>query len=198
VEGRNIAVDWRFSQRNEELPSFANELIQLKLQAIVATGGPAIRAIKQVTKTIPIIMAFSGDPVGTGLVASLARPGENLTGLSLMSPDLSAKRLELLKEAFPKISRVATLWNPDDPVYALELQRTEAAARALDIMLQPIEVRNRSDFEEQRRRHLNRKRHRRRQIDDELELGRLWNPRPPSTGFAEDGSGANRRPLASR
>jgi putative ABC transport system substrate-binding protein len=147
VEGQNIAIEWRFSQRNEQLPSFANELIELKVEAIVATGGPAIRAVKQVTSTIPIVMAFSGDPVGTGLIANLARPSENLTGLSLMSPDLSAKRLELLKEAFPKISRVATLWNPDDPVYALELQRTQAAARALDITLQPIEVREREDFE---------------------------------------------------
>jgi putative ABC transport system substrate-binding protein len=147
VEGQNIAIEWRFSQRNEQLPSLANELIQLKVEAVVATGGPAIRAVKQVTSTIPIVMAFSGDPVGTGLIANLARRSENLTGLSLMSPDLSAKRLELLKEAFPTIRRVATLWNPDDPVYALELQRTQAAARALDITLQPIEVRDREDFE---------------------------------------------------
>jgi len=147
VEGKSIAIKWRLARRNEELPSLANELIQLKVEAVVATGGPAIRAVKQLTDSIPIVMAFSGDPVGTGLIASLGRPGGNLTGLSLMSPDLSGKRLEILKEALPRIRRVATLWNPDDPVYALELQRTEAAARALDISLHPVEVRTRDDFE---------------------------------------------------
>jgi putative ABC transport system substrate-binding protein len=146
AEGRNLAIEWRFVELNA-LPTFANELVQLNPDAIVATGGPAVRAVQQATHTIPIIMSFSGDPVGTGLIASLARPGGNLTGLSLMSPDLSAKRVELLREAFPKIGRVATLWNPDDPVYALELQRTDAAARALGITLQPIEVRARVDFE---------------------------------------------------
>jgi putative tryptophan/tyrosine transport system substrate-binding protein len=147
VEGRNIAIEWRFSRRNEELPSLANELVQLKVEAVVATGGPAIRAVKQLTDSIPIVMAFSGDLVGTGLIGSLGRPGGNLTGLSMMSPDLSGKRLEILKEALPRISRVATLWNPDDPVYALELQRTEAAARTLDISLHPVEVQARDDFE---------------------------------------------------
>jgi putative tryptophan/tyrosine transport system substrate-binding protein len=148
VEGRNLTIEWRFSEgRGEQFPALANELSQLKVEAIVTTGGPATRAAKQATNTIPIVMAFSGDPVGTGLVASIARPGGNLTGLSFMSPELSAKRLELLREAFPKVTRVATLWNPDDPVYALELQRTEAAARGLGISLQPIEVRGVADFE---------------------------------------------------
>jgi putative ABC transport system substrate-binding protein len=148
VEGRNITIDWRFSQgRAEQFPSLVAELIQSKVEAIVTTGGPATRAAKQATSTIPIIMAFSGDPVGTGLVASIARPGGNLTGLSFMSPELSAKRLELLREAFPKVTRVAALWNPDDPVYALELQRTEAAAKGLGISLQPIEVRGAGEFE---------------------------------------------------
>jgi putative tryptophan/tyrosine transport system substrate-binding protein len=147
IEGQNISIEWRFSSGPaEELASFANELIQLKVEAIVATGGPATRAMKRATSIIPIVMAFSGDPVGTGLIASLNRPGENLTGLSFMSPDLSAKRLEVLVEAFPNTKRVATLWNPDDPVYALELQRTDTAARALGIILRPIEVRTRDDF----------------------------------------------------
>jgi putative tryptophan/tyrosine transport system substrate-binding protein len=147
IEGQNILIEWRFStERGEELDAFANDLIQLKVEATVATGGPTTRAVKRATSTIPIVMAFSGDPVGTGLVASLNRPGENLTGLSFMSPDLSAKRLQVLIEAFPKSNRVATLWNPDDPVYALELQRTDAAAQALGIILRPIEVRTRDDF----------------------------------------------------
>ena len=148
VEGRNIAIEWRFSEgRGEQFPTLANELSQLQVEVIVATGGPATRAAKQATSTIPIVMAFSGDPVGTGLIASIARPGGNLTGLSFMSPELSAKRLELLRVGFPKIARVAALWNPDDPVYALELQRTEDAARRFGIILQPIEVRGVEDFE---------------------------------------------------
>jgi len=146
VEGRSIAIEWRFSRSNEELPSLANELVQLNLEAVVATGGPAIRAIKQLTDATPIVMAFSGDPIGTGLIGSLGRPGGNLTGLSMISPDLSGKRLEILKEALTTIRRVATLWNPDDPVYALELQRTEPAALTFGISLQPIEVRVPDDF----------------------------------------------------
>jgi putative tryptophan/tyrosine transport system substrate-binding protein len=147
-EGQNISIEWRYSSRKtgEELNAFANELVGLKLEAIVTTGGPATRAMKQATSAIPIVMAFSGDPVGTGLIESLSRPGKNLTGLSFMSPDLSAKRLEVLVEAFPKIKRIATLWNPDDPVYALELQRTETAAQAFGVTLRPMQVRTRDDF----------------------------------------------------
>jgi putative ABC transport system substrate-binding protein len=147
-EGQNISIEWRYSSRTtgEELNAFANELVGLKLEAIVTTGGPATRAMKQATSAIPIVMAFSGDPVGTGLIESLSRPGKNLTGLSFMSPDLSAKRLEVFIEAFPKIKRVATLWNPDDPVYALELQRTETAAQAFGVTIRPMQVRTRDDF----------------------------------------------------
>ena len=98
VEGRNLTIEWRFSQgRSEQFPALANELSHLKLEAIVTIGGPATRAAKQATSTIPIVMAFSGDPVGTGLIASIARPGGNLTGLSFMSPELSDKRLEPLR-----------------------------------------------------------------------------------------------------
>jgi putative ABC transport system substrate-binding protein len=148
-EGQNISIEWRFaspSRLGEELNAFANELVGLKLEAIVTTGGPATRAMKQATSAIPIVMAFSGDPVGTGLIESLSRPGKNLTGLSFMSPDLSAKRLQVLIEAFSKINRVATLWNPDDPVYALELQGTETAARSFGVILRPLQVRTRDDF----------------------------------------------------
>ena len=146
-EGKNISIEWRFSSRPaEELKAFANELVGLRPEAIVTIGGPATRAMKQVTSTIPIVIAFSGDPVGAGLVESLSRPGANLTGLSFMSPDLSAKRLEVLIEAFPKINRVATLWNPDDPVYALELQRTETAAQSFGVTLRPMQVRTPDDF----------------------------------------------------
>jgi putative ABC transport system substrate-binding protein len=101
-EGQNISIEWRFSSRPaEEFKVFANELVGLKLEAIVTVGGPATRAMKQVTSTIPIVIAFSGDPVGAGLVESLSRPGANLTGLSFISPDLSAKRLEVDLSAMP-------------------------------------------------------------------------------------------------
>ena len=148
-EGQNILIEWRHSPPSgpdEELDAFASELVGLKLEAIVTTAGPATRAMKRATSTIPIVMAFSGDPVGTGLVESLSRPGKNVTGLSFMSPDLSAKRLQVLIEAFPKINRVATFWNPDDPVYALELQGTETAARSFGVILRPLQVRTRDDF----------------------------------------------------
>ncbi len=148
VEGQNIVIEWRFAgSRAELLPDLAAELVRLKVDLIVATAGPSVRAAKQATTTIPIVMAFSGDPVGTGLVPSLARPGGNITGLSFMAPDLSAKRLELLKEAFPKISRVAVLFDVTDAVSALEFRETQVAARALGVKLRSMEVREPNDFE---------------------------------------------------
>jgi putative ABC transport system substrate-binding protein len=119
VEGQNITMEWRFTPDREKLPALAAELVALNPDAIVTGGGPAVRAAMQATKTTPIVMAYSGDPVGTGLVSSLSRPGGNLTGSSFMSPDLSAKRIEVLAEALPGVRRLATLWNPEDPVYAL-------------------------------------------------------------------------------
>jgi putative ABC transport system substrate-binding protein len=147
VEGQNIVIEWRFTPDGAKLPELAAELVGLNLDLIVTGAGPAIRAARQATSTIPIVMSFSGDPVGTGLVPSLSRPGGNLTGLSFMSPDLSAKRVEVLLEAFPAVRRLATLWNPEDPVYALELERTEKAARGLGLTLLPIAVRTPGEFE---------------------------------------------------
>jgi putative ABC transport system substrate-binding protein len=147
VEGQNIIIEWRFTADGEKLLSLAMELVALNLDVIVTGAGPAIRAAKQATSKTPIVMSFSGDPVGTGLVPNLSRPGGNLTGLSFMSPDLSAKRVEVLAEAFPAVRRLATLWNPKDPVYALELERTEKAARELGITLLPVSVSVASDFE---------------------------------------------------
>jgi putative ABC transport system substrate-binding protein len=148
VEGKNIEIEWRFGgYRVELLSNLATELVRLKVDLIVATGGPAVRAAKKETGTIPIVMAFSGDPVGTGLVTSLARPGGNVTGLSYMAPDLSAKRLELLKEAFPKVSRVAVLFDVTDAVSALEFKETQVGAQALGVTLQSMEVRGPDDFE---------------------------------------------------
>jgi putative ABC transport system substrate-binding protein len=147
VEGRNLTIEWRLTPDREKLTAFAAELVGLNPDVIVTGGGPAVRAVLQATRTIPIVMGFSGDPVGTGLVPNLARPGGNLTGFSFMAPDLSAKRVEVLAEAFPAVRRLATLWDPQDPVYALELERTEAAARGLNMTLLPVAVRAAGELE---------------------------------------------------
>jgi putative ABC transport system substrate-binding protein len=139
VEGKTIEIEWRWAEdKVERLPSLVAELVAAKVDVIVANGTPAIKAAKNATTTIPVVMAVSGDPVGTGLVASLARPGGNLTGLSLLAPDLSGKRLEILKEVVPRLSRVAVILNPTNPVYRPELQGTQDAARFLGLQLQPI------------------------------------------------------------
>jgi len=113
---------------------------------MVTTGTPATHAAKAATSTIPIVMSAIGDPVEDGLVASLARPGGNITGLAIFSPELSGKRLELLKESFPRISRVAILWNPLNASASLSLKETQAASQALALVLQLLEVRNPTDF----------------------------------------------------
>ena len=145
IEGQNIVIEWRFAKGNQDaLPELAAELVRLKPDLIVAAGTQAIRAAKQATTTIPIVIGQIGDPVQLGLVASLARPGGNITGLSAMSSDLAGKRLELLKEAIPKATRVAFLHDPRNPGNALTLKETEAAARALGVQIYSLEVR-RSD-----------------------------------------------------
>jgi putative ABC transport system substrate-binding protein len=148
VHGKNIAFEYKFAEtRNERLPGLASELVRSKLDLIVTHGTPATRAAKQVTSTIPIVMVATGDPVGTGLVASLARPGSNVTGLSGIDAGLAAKRLELLKGAVPKLSRVAVLRNPANPSGGPQLAETEAAARSLGIQTQLIEVRDPRELE---------------------------------------------------
>jgi putative tryptophan/tyrosine transport system substrate-binding protein len=114
IEGQNIAIEWRSAEgRSDRLPVLAAELVSLKVDVIFTSTTPAVRAAKQATTMIPIVMAVGGDPVAGGLIASLARPASNVTGFYNQSPELSGKRLELLKEAAPKVSRVAVLWNPD-------------------------------------------------------------------------------------
>ncbi len=148
VEGQTIAIEYRWAEgRLEKLPDLAAELVRFKLDVIVTAGEASIRAARQATSTIPIVMATAGDPVGSGLIASLARPGGNLTGLSILATDLSGKRLELIKETLPKLSRAAVLWNPDNAVKVLELKETQAAARALGVTLQVAQVRGPNDFE---------------------------------------------------
>jgi putative ABC transport system substrate-binding protein len=149
IEGQNIAVEWRFTRgRDEKLPDLAADLVRLGVDVIVVGGGdPTIRAARAATRSIPIVMAVSVDPVGTGLIASLARPGGNVTGLSLLATGSAGKRLELLREVAPRASRVAVLWNSADPGKDIELRETRLAADRLGVTLQPVEVRGPSDFD---------------------------------------------------
>jgi len=148
VEGQNIVIEYRSAEgRAERLPDLAAELVNLKVDVIVAGGTPPPLAAKHATRTIPIVMAAAGDPVGSGLVASLARPGGNVTGLSTFTPELAGKRLQLLKEVVPGVSRVAVLWNAANPYAALVTRETEAAARKLGVQVQSLEVRGPDDFE---------------------------------------------------
>ena len=149
VEGQNIAIEYRYAEgKFNRLPDLAAELVRFKVDVIVVASTPGILAAKNATSTIPIVMALSADPVPTGLVSSLACPGGNITGLSLLSGELSGKRLELLKEVVPNLSRVAVLWDPVNPATLLQLRETEAAAQVLGVQLQPLEVRGPNpDFE---------------------------------------------------
>jgi len=141
VEGKTFVLEIRYGEgRAERFPELARELVGLKLDVIVTPTDVAIAAVKRETQTIPIVMANSSDPVGTGFVASLARPGGNVTGLSNMSPDLSGKRLELLKEVVLGLSRVAFLWNPDVRGNLFDYKETEGAASSLGVQLQSVEV----------------------------------------------------------
>jgi putative ABC transport system substrate-binding protein len=148
VEGKNTVLELRFGEgKAEQFPILAAELVRLKVDVIVALTNPVIDAVRQATQTIPIIMPAASDPVGAGFVASLARPGGNITGLTGYSPELNGKRLEILKEAFPKLSRVALLLSPNFPGSTLDLKETESAARALGLRMQPLEVRDDSDID---------------------------------------------------
>ena len=147
VEGKNIVIENRYADgKLERMPELAVELVRLKVDVIV-TAGPGILAAKKASPTIPIVFGAFGDPVEAGIVASLARPGGNITGLTNMSSDLDGKRMELLKEAFPKVARVAVLWQSGGPLGNRPITGTEAAAKALGLKLQSLEVRSLDDFE---------------------------------------------------
>src|SRR5262249_27342626 len=146
VEGRNITVEYRSSEDRDKLPALVSEVTQLKPDAIV-TQGPAAFSISSATKTIPVVFGFSGDPAEAGIVASLARPGRNLTGMTLMALELAGKRLELLKEAAPKISRVAILANRSHPGEQNEFKQTSDAAQVVKVSLQYLSVTTPADFE---------------------------------------------------
>jgi putative ABC transport system substrate-binding protein len=142
VEGQNIAIESRWAEGNyDRYPALAADLIRVKANVIVAVGGAAAQAAQQATKTIPIVMSVVLDPVGSRLVTSLARPEGNITGLSIMGPDIVGKQFQVLKEVVPKVSRVALLWNPANPGSAPQLREAEAAARAFRMQLQVLEAR---------------------------------------------------------
>jgi putative ABC transport system substrate-binding protein len=147
VEGHNIDIEGRwYGDRVERLPALADELVHLPVDVIVAGTAPSPESAKRATSTIPIVMALHPDPVASGLVASLARPGGNVTGLSAVGPELSRKQLQLLKEAVPSLSRVAVLSNPTIPSHALSVREIEVAAGALKVRLQVLEARAPGDF----------------------------------------------------
>jgi putative ABC transport system substrate-binding protein len=148
VEGQNLIIESRWTEgRADLLPGLAAELAQLPVEVILTHGDAALSAVKQATTSIPIVVAVIGDLVESGHVASLAHPGGNITGLTDMSPTLSSKRLELLKDLVPGIARVGVLWNPTNRVKVLDFTQTQAAAEALGLALQSLEVREPSDFD---------------------------------------------------
>src|SRR6266568_3168806 len=148
VEGKNIIIEWRFAEEKfDRLPALAAELVRLKVDIIVTGGPQATRPAKQATSTIPIVMAQDPDPVGNGFVASLARPGGNITGLSTLAPEISGKQLELLMEIVPRLSRVAALGNSNEPGNAQALREVEVAAGAFGVQLQHLDVRDPKDIE---------------------------------------------------
>jgi ABC-type uncharacterized transport system substrate-binding protein len=147
VEGRNLVIEYRWAEgKYDRLPDLAADLVRLKVDLIVTHGTPGSLAAKHATTTIPIVMTLSGDAVATGLVASIARPGGNITGSTFFFPDLNAKRLELLTEALPGARRMAALVNPDNPAHAVALKAMELMAKALKVDLQVAEARGPQDF----------------------------------------------------
>ena len=147
IEGVNFVIEGRYyGEKIERLPALASELVRLPVDVIVTGAAPAPETAKRATSTIPIVMANHSDPVGSGLVASLARPGGNVTGLSLANAELFGKRVQLLKEAIPGLSRVAVLANPNNPQNALELKAVEGAVRSLQMQVQILEARAPSEF----------------------------------------------------
>ena len=148
IEGKNLRIEWRSAEgKSDLLPGLAAELAQLKLDVIAASGTPATVAVQKATTTIPIVMVGAGDPVGNGLVKSLARPGGGTTGVSIMSADLSPKLLEMLLAMAPKVSRVAVLLNPTNLSYAPFLKNVEAAAQRINIKIVPVEARSPQEIE---------------------------------------------------
>jgi putative tryptophan/tyrosine transport system substrate-binding protein len=149
VEGQNIVIDYRWAEGNyERFPDLVADLVKAKVDVILTAGTPGAFAAKRATQTIPIVMAVTGDAVATGLVASLARPGGNLTGLTTMVPDLEGKRLEILREVLPKLATVVVLLNTSNPLTAVQWEQSKTGAKALGIQLQPVELQRPEDFKD--------------------------------------------------
>ena len=147
-EGRNITIEYRWAEgKYDRFPSLVAELIAAKVDVIVTAGTPATLAVKKATASIPLIMVAVGDPIGTGIVASLAHPGGNITGLSSIAPELEGKRLELLREIIPKLANIAVLWNPANPFHKASLKQAQAAAQTLRMKVQSVAVRTREELE---------------------------------------------------
>jgi len=149
VEGQNIVIEYRWAEgKYERFPALIAELLAQKVELIVTAGTPASLAVKKATTSVPLVMVAVGDPVATGLVASLARPGGNITGLTSTSEELEGKRLELLRQIIPKLSHVAVFWNPENPTLLTSLREMRAAAQVLGIRVQVLEVRTSGELEE--------------------------------------------------
>ncbi|HEU4340589.1 MAG TPA: ABC transporter substrate-binding protein [Candidatus Binatia bacterium] len=148
VEGKNVIIEYRYAEgKFDRLPALAAELVRLKVDVIVTGGPQSTRPAKQATVTIPVVMTFDNDPVGSGFVASLARPGGNITGLSSLSPEMSGKQLELLKEVIPRLSRVAVLGNSNEPANGQALREMQLAAGVIKVQLQYLDVLSPQDLE---------------------------------------------------
>jgi putative ABC transport system substrate-binding protein len=148
VEGQNLVLEYRGAEQYERLPDLAAELVRLKVDVLLVVGStPAALAAKDATTTIPIVMAGIGDPVGSGLVATLDRPGGNVTGLSVLQPEVPGKQLEILKDVLPTVSRVAILWNPANPAHALTVREADVAAQRLGVQLHRVEARGPDAFD---------------------------------------------------
>jgi putative ABC transport system substrate-binding protein len=148
VEGKNIAVEFRFAEgKTDRLPALAAELVRLKVDLLVTSSTPAALAARQATTTIPIVIGFAADPVGSGIVSSLAHPGGNITGWTHVGLELRAKYLELLKEAVPEATRFGVLWNPANQVHQPSMKIIEAAAQRLNVELYPVSAQDRKDLE---------------------------------------------------
>jgi len=148
VEGRNLFIEWRFDERSERLPDLAAELVRLNVDVIVSGSSQAISALQKATTKIPIVMASSGDPIGSGFVKSLARPEGNITGLSNLTSDIGTKQLELLQSIVPRLSRVAVLVNPANPSLATFMKSVQSMAEKGSVRLMPLEVRTAQEIQD--------------------------------------------------
>lgn len=149
VEGRHVVIDYRWAEgKYDRLPALIAELVAAGVEVIVTAGTPATLAVKKATQTVPTVMIAVGDPVGTGIVPSLAQPGGNITGLTSISTEMDGKRLELLREVVPGVSHVAVLWNPSSPLQVLAEKQTQAAAQALRVRVLSLGVRNEAEIEQ--------------------------------------------------